>query len=124
MVGKLTRRVFLSFIGALPLIHAVSPKMSSSVQGQGSESLKWLDEIDYVEQDSVQNWCPECGGGLGPKYCQACDGTGLWSEASESAGLYNREWARKTGKCAWCIEGVDAVCTLCEGRGVVSVSLN
>ena len=60
--------------------------------------------------------CPECRG-LGALTCPACDGTGMWTEASESAGLYQRETARATGHCAWCDEWGEVVCPECEGAG-------
>lgn len=60
--------------------------------------------------------CPECRG-LGKITCSACDGTGLWTEASESAGLYQREAGRATDHCAWCNERGEGVCRRCEGAG-------
>jgi DnaJ-class molecular chaperone len=60
--------------------------------------------------------CPECRG-LGAVTCPACDGTGLWTEASESAGLYQRESARAAGHCAWCNEWGEVTCQACDGTG-------
>jgi hypothetical protein len=117
MPGNLSRRLFLGLIGALPLIQAVWPKLSPPVEAQGAEAHEWLDGVDYPEQSPAHAQCPECGG-LGGTVCLACDGTGLWSEASESAGLYERERARRTGHCAWCDERGEAECTLCCGKGV------
>ncbi|MBZ5514236.1 MAG: hypothetical protein LAN62_05225 [Acidobacteriia bacterium] len=60
--------------------------------------------------------CPECRG-LGRVTCPACDGTGMWTEASESAGLYQRESARASSRCAWCDEWGEATCLRCGGLG-------
>jgi DnaJ-class molecular chaperone len=49
--------------------------------------------------------------------CPACDGTGLWTEASEHAGLYQRESARASGHCAWCNEWGEVNCDACDGLG-------
>jgi hypothetical protein len=114
MPGNLTRRVFLSLIGALPLIHALSPKPLPLEDGRGWELL---DDIYYFDQKPVHTQCSGCGG-FGSTVCLACDGTGLWSEASNSAGLYERRWAEMTGHCAWCNEWGRAKCALCDGRGV------
>ena len=45
------------------------------------------------EELAIGDECPGCGG-WGGVTCPACDGTGVWTEASESAGLYQREAAR------------------------------
>lgn len=58
--------------------------------------------------------CPACHG-LGRITCQACDGTRMWTEASESAGLYQREAARRADHCAWCDEWGEIICPECEG---------
>jgi hypothetical protein len=114
----LTRRVFLSLIGAAPLIRAVWAKLSPPLDSRGFESPIPIDGIGYSERSPVPSRCLECCG-LGRTFCLACDGTGLWSEASESAGLYEREWAERTGRCAWCNEWGEAECTLCDGRGAI-----
>jgi hypothetical protein len=62
--------------------------------------------------------CPQCGG-LGRITCPACDGTGLWTQASESAGLYQRESARASGHCAWCDEWGEVDCTACGRTGSI-----
>jgi hypothetical protein len=59
--------------------------------------------------------CTECHG-YALLTCPACDGTGMWTEASESAGLYQREAARHAGHCAWCEEG-QVPCPECDGIG-------
>jgi hypothetical protein len=65
--------------------------------------------------------CFACGGRLSVS-CWACDGTGIWNAASESAGLYQREAAQRGGYCAWCDGTGEVECRFCEGTGVASVS--
>ena len=64
----------------------------------------------------AEEGCPECGGWC-RMICPACDGTTMWTEASESAGLYQREAARRAGHCAWCDEWGEVLCPECEGMG-------
>ena len=37
--------------------------------------------------------CSDCGG-IGATFCPHCDGTGLWSDSSDSANLHERKWRR------------------------------
>jgi DnaJ-class molecular chaperone len=63
-----------------------------------------------------ENECSDCRG-LGAITCPACDGTGMWTEASEFAGHYQREAARAIGHCAWCDDWGEVRCQRCEGIG-------
>lgn len=83
-----------------PQTQTAKPAEGASASGAG---------LDFVE-------CAQCRG-LGRITCPACDGTGMWTEASESAGLYQREAARTSGHCAWCDESAEAACAVCCGTG-------
>jgi hypothetical protein len=63
--------------------------------------------------------CKDCDG-WGRLICPACDGTGRWSDASESAGLHQREAARSANHCAWCDEWGEIQCPQCEGMAVAA----
>ena len=63
--------------------------------------------------------CKECDG-WGRLLCPACDGTLRWTQASEYAGLYQREAARLADRCAWCDEWGEIECPRCEGMGVAA----
>lgn len=62
--------------------------------------------------------CPDCQG-WGRITCPACGGTGVWNEASERAGLLQREAVLTSGHCAWCNEYGEAECDRCSGSGLV-----
>jgi DnaJ-class molecular chaperone len=83
-----------------------------------SDEIESDGEVPRAEPSLSFQECPECCG-LGRITCPACDGTGLWTEASESAGNHQREAARASGHCAWCNEWGEAECTMCAGNGFV-----
>lgn len=114
----LTRREFISITFAPLLVgravaratafpHTFEPALPSALENPASQPEALL---------AGSEECPECRG-LGAVTCPACDGTGLWNEASESAGFYQREAARATGHCAWCNEWGEIGCRKCEGSG-------
>jgi hypothetical protein len=105
----LSRREFLVISAVAAATHVLACGRSKSIppiEGDGTH----FDE------------CQECGG-LGAVVCPACDGTGRWTEASESAGHYQREAARKLGSCAWCNDSGEAQCQECEGTGLSTFGL-
>ena len=115
MGSSLSRRRFLGVFLALPL---------APVGGRGGATAaceRWLRVSETAESGDTPletefAECPECHG-LGWIVCPACDGTGRWTETSESAGLYQREAARLLGRCAWCNEWGEVGCLECEGVG-------
>ena len=114
MPHSLSRRDFLGLSVALPLF-PLAVRASAAVAehaphaSEPAESAATPPKMDFAE-------CPECRG-IGIITCPGCDGTGMWTEASESAGLYQREAARTSGHCAWCNEWGEAECTVCQGVG-------
>lgn len=110
-----SRREFFSTVVALfagkPLLHAfLTPPLA--------DCTFVLDPVRSgpTLSDAIED-CPECAG-FAKLVCPACDGTRMWTEASESAGLYQREAARHAGHCAFCDEWGEAICPQCEGTGV------
>jgi len=120
-MDKLTRRGFLA-ISCIPIVvlEAAARAAASSNDAGLSVLNSAMDTPDLAVDEgfATSEQCPQCGG-LGAITCPACDGTGLWTEASESAGLYQREAARATGHCAWCNDWGEAMCPDCSGIGVV-----
>ncbi len=116
--GALSRREFL----LLPTAAFAVACLAKTADGVPSAELGELTAgRDALPSEAALSFeeCPECRG-LGRITCPACDGTGLWTEASESAGLYQREAARASGHCAWCDECGESLCYRCAGRGVVA----
>lgn len=119
MAGSLSRREFL-LVSLLPAF------MGTGGRGQTSagvllapEQATGAGQGQSVDLEASWQECGECRG-LGVITCLACDGTGLWTDASENAGLYQRESARASGHCAWCNEWGESLCGHCAGRGVVA----
>lgn len=111
----LSRRRFLSILlAATPAPLALGDRLDC-VRRFGGGILHGLADAGNGP-DGRLGECAECRG-LGAVICPACDGTGRWTEPSESAGLYRREAARSLGHCAWCNESGEASCSKCEGSG-------
>ena len=113
----MSRREFLllSSVAFAPLGAGSMAKTSTAASTSGEVDSGG--EVPRSEPPLSFQECPECGG-LGRITCPACDGTGMWTEASESAGTYLRESARASGHCAWCDEWGEAACLRCEGVGL------
>ena len=115
-MGKfLSRRRFLGVFLALPLFPAADRGGAAAVPESYVHVPGTVEDGDLPPETEFAE-CPECRG-LGIITCPACDGTGRWTEASESAGLYQREAARATGHCAWCNEWGEVTCRECESCG-------
>jgi len=115
MVGKISRRQFL----ILSCASALAPGLMASEAPRSvhPEADPGFSETpDPLAAPAFPDECPECRG-LGMINCPACDGTGMWTEASETAGLYQRESARTSGHCAWCNEWGETACPSCDGLG-------
>jgi hypothetical protein len=67
-----------------------------------------------AEELAAGDECPGCGSWAAIT-CPAGDDSGMWTEASESAGLYQREAACALDHCAWCNEGGEVQYPACEG---------
>jgi len=118
-MNKLTRREFIA-ISFIPVLALKAPGCSAP-PSHAPDLIALSSAIDAPaspagETPATIGECPECCC-LGAITCPACDGTGMWTEASESAGLYQREAARANGHCAWCDECGEAACPDCLGRG-------
>jgi hypothetical protein len=113
MTSYASRREFLSLIGLLPLIGASLGKFSALKE----RPVKAILDAKFYCQSLGIGECHVCCG-LGKVPCLACDGTGLWTAQSALADRYKREWAQRTGQCAWCNEWGEAECDECGGRGV------
>jgi len=115
-MNKLSRREFFA-ITSLPILVAKAAASAAAFgHDVGLSAPPSVGESYAVEEYATSRECPECNG-LGAITCPACDGTGMWTEASESAGLYQREAARASGHCAWCNDWGEAVCMDCDGTG-------
>lgn len=116
MAGSLSRREFL-LVSLLPaFMGTVGRGQTSARVLLAPEQATGAGQGQSVDLEASWQECLECRG-LGLITCPACDGTGLWTEASESAGLYQREAARTSGHCAWCNEWGEAECSDCLGTG-------
>lgn len=114
--GDLTRREFL-----------LLPCLALAAVGLGTERIyarvpalrdsPTAREADPSAATPHLEECSECRG-IGRITCAACDGTGMWTEASESAGLYQRQPARASGHCAWCDEWGETACPNCDALGI------
>ena len=125
-MDKLSRREFLAlsitpfFVPATAAIAAASSHVDGlPVDPQSSDAPAAQPDEDFA----VDYECPECDN-WGALTCPACDGTGMWTEHSESAGLYQREAARALGHCAWCNEWGEVECPECEGGTRIFQSIN
>lgn len=120
-VTQLSRREFFS----IPLASLFVQKAAAPPRHAGLALPTALPHIASHDPTGERAWlgageeCPDCRG-LGLITCPACDGTGRWTEASESAGLVRREAARQAGRCACCNEWGGVACPTCDGIGVVS----
>lgn len=118
-VTQLSRREFFS----IPLASLFVQKATASPRHAGLAFPTALTHIASHDPTGETAWlgagqeCSECHG-LGFITCSACDGTGRWTEASESAGALQREAARQASRCAWCDELGEMVCSWCEGLGL------
>jgi hypothetical protein len=115
MADSLTRRHFLELTAALPLLPATVVGSRAVSPSHAEPGLTQQESVEPPPHLAFEE-CPECRG-LGRVTCPACEGTGLWTEASESAGLYQREAARASGHCAWCDEWGETECWNCFGTG-------
>lgn len=108
-----TRREFLLGIGCvvpgLALLSAAANTQTEPRPGTDGGIDRAKDDISWQE-------CAACNG-LGRITCPACDGTMQWTEASERAGLHQREAARRVGRCAWSGEWGEKLCLECAGVG-------
>jgi hypothetical protein len=107
-VGKLSRRRF--FINTLAPLTVGEPALQVLLNNPLVESAT------HASDPALPEGCPECDG-WGRMTCPACEGTTMWTEASESAGCYQREVARRADHCAWCDEWGEIMCPECEGFG-------
>jgi len=114
---ELSRREFLLF-PAIAIAAASLGKATDASYPSASAAFRTGGEAFPSEYALSFEECTECRG-HGIITCPACDGTGLWTEASESAGLYQREAARASEHCAWCNEWGEAPCPTCSGTGIV-----
>jgi hypothetical protein len=121
-MSKLSRREFMA-ISLTPLLpgaatlHGVAANTGGGTLNPPplAPDLSTDDSFDGVGAGSE---CLSCSG-VGVVTCPACDGTGMWTEASENSGLYQREAARSLGHCAWCNEWGRVTCKTCDGTGRV-----
>jgi hypothetical protein len=112
MSDSISRREFFLFSLAPALAGTIDLCAYNSHEPRGHEG----GEIELRGVHYIHGSCLECGG-LGKMTCPACEGTGLWTEVSEHAGLLQREAARPAGWCAWCGQGGEVQCTRCDGVG-------
>jgi hypothetical protein len=113
-----SRREFMAGLlgaGLAPRLPVEVPPRRAAV---GAPAPSAVGGFEASPSDVWRGECTECRG-MGMITCPACDGTGMWTEASESAGLYQREAARRTGHCAWCNEWGEVVCSGCDGSGAI-----
>jgi hypothetical protein len=115
MKTRISRRNFF----ALSLAPAFGRVLGAAVLVHGEASCPAGGIEEECEETAHFRECRECQG-WGRTTCPACDGTGCWTVASESAGLYEREAARRLGHCAWCDEWGEAECTSCNGVGSIA----
>jgi anaerobic selenocysteine-containing dehydrogenase len=124
-MNNLSRREFLALSFTPVLVPAVGAFAAASSNDAGLSILPPSSDATAAQPEedfAIVDVCPGCGG-RGGITCPACDGKGMWTEASESAGLYQREAARSTGHCAWCNDWGEAECPDCEGMaGIISES--
>jgi DnaJ-class molecular chaperone len=116
MADGISRRVFIA-ASSMPLLvsgHVVLDLRRACSPGS-TASVNRDDQEMFVGPHQTEE-CTECRG-LGSITCPACDGTGLWTEASEAAGLHSREFARVHGHCARCSASGESACPVCEGSG-------
>jgi DnaJ-class molecular chaperone len=115
-MNKLSRRAFF-IIASIPFLVAKAVASAAAISHHTGMSLPpSAEDGSAVEGYATSSECSACRG-LGAITCPACDGTGMWTEASESAGLHQREAARASGHCAWCNDRGEAVCMDCSGIG-------
>jgi hypothetical protein len=118
---KISRREFIAFsfvpilVGKAGAVAAASPHHADSMVSLAPETPA-LPPAPTEELLGAREECSDCRG-LGIVVCPACDGTGMWNEASESAGIHQREAARAKGHCAWCYEWGEITCQACDGTG-------
>jgi hypothetical protein len=121
----LSRREFFSISLAPLIVRKAAACAVASLHGAGLMSPSPVARVSAQQATERAAWlgtsegCSECRG-LGLITCPACDGTGRWTKASESAGPLRRETARQAGRCAWCNEWGGVACPTCDGVGVVS----
>src|ERR1035441_9275056 len=120
---QVTRRQFL--INTLAPLVVGKPALQALLNRPLVESRPYASDPAPPEEEpyGAGDGCPKCQGG-GKLICPACDGTGRWTEASESAGLYQREAARHAGHCAWCDEWGEIMCPECEGMGTTGAGVD
>jgi len=111
------RRDFLVLSASVGFFGLPGMRTEATPEAAGLASSTLVDPEERISQ----RLCPECWGHIwGKVTCHACDGTGLWTEASECAGFYHRDAARPAGLCARCFGEGEIECTRCFGTGFLT----